>query len=198
MLPSQFKKKRELETRMGALRNQLQQLNAGVLSAETGESSSQNVTAEMDSFYPALTGLDSSENEGGSDTSSLSSSSTQRLNIFEKKIQDLSKKFSDFIGRGNREMTSNIPPSPVEFNRQQSVESSHNPYLQTTTNMVPPTTNLQENTSHNQSQQTTTSPLTQSQSTNIAPTNLERQTQNDAINTQRTNTNTQSSDTHQS
>ena len=198
MLPSQFKKKRELEKRMGALRNQLHQLNAGVLSAETGESSSQNVTAEMDSFYPALTGLDSSENEGGSDTSSLSSSSTQRLNIFEKKIQDLSKKFSDFIGRGNREMTSNIPPSPVEFNRQQSVESSHNPYLQTTTNMVPPTTNPQENTSHNQSQQTTTSPLTQSQSTNIAPTNLERQTQNDAINTQRTNTNTQSSDTHQS
>ena len=63
MLPSQFKKKRELETRMGALRNQLQQLNAGVLSAETGESSSQNVTAEMDSFYPALTGLDSSEND---------------------------------------------------------------------------------------------------------------------------------------
>ena len=200
MLPIQMKKKRELETRMNTLKNQLNQLNSGSLNVDEGESTSQTHTAAMEHFYPALEGLDNVESGGGSETSSISSTSTQsnRLNIFEKKLQELSKKFGDFISRSNRAVTPEIPSPPAEPNRQQPVESSQSSCPQTTTNTISPITNLQENTSLNHSQQTTTSPLTQSQPTNTAQMSSERQTQNGVINTQHTNTNTQSSDTHQS
>ena len=146
MLPHKFSKKKELETRVASLKAQLRALNSGESYSEGSSTNSQAPTEEADNFYPALDSLDEAL-EGNISSNGVTNvcpdSQQTRLNFVERKMQDLSRKLSEFV-RSKPEQTVQpldslvSPPRPIHST--QGLSNNHNNRIELS---QPPNTNIQ-------------------------------------------------------